>query len=146
MPGGTSRTSQSTTWHVISHSMAILKARTTPLIIINTNRYNVWVRQALSAAKLYHVGCDEIEYMATTYQQLPSYIEIPAPPGTQNLSNFQLITLPELHKIILSTPNKELWAQPNPDQIIKTDPSFNSGSNSWDYQYFIQGWNCSRVL
>ena len=40
------------------------------------------------------------------HQQLPPYIEILAPPGTHNLRNFQPITLPELQKIVLSTPNK----------------------------------------
>ena len=35
------------------------------MIIINTNRYNAWVRQLLLAAKLYNVECDEIEYRAT---------------------------------------------------------------------------------
>ena len=37
---------------VINWCMAIPKARTTPMIIVNTNRYNVWVRQPLLAAKL----------------------------------------------------------------------------------------------
>ena len=35
------------------------------MIIINTNKYNVWVRQPLLAAKLYDVECDSIEYRAT---------------------------------------------------------------------------------
>ena len=34
------------------------------MIIINTNRYNVWVRQPLLAAKLYDAECIEIEYTA----------------------------------------------------------------------------------
>ena len=33
--------------------MAIPKARTISIIIINTNKYNVWVRHPLLAAKLY---------------------------------------------------------------------------------------------
>ena len=45
--------------------MAIPKARTIPMIIINTNRYNVWVRQPLLAAKLFDVECNETEYRAT---------------------------------------------------------------------------------
>ena len=50
---------------VINWCMAILKARTIPMIIINTNRYNVWLRQPLLAAKLYDIKCIEIEYRAT---------------------------------------------------------------------------------
>ena len=40
------------------------KARTIPVIIINTNRYNVWIRQPLLAAELPDMECDEIEYRA----------------------------------------------------------------------------------
>ena len=42
--------------------MAIPKARTIPVIIINTNRYSVWVRQPLLAAELFDAECNEIEY------------------------------------------------------------------------------------
>ena len=54
---------------VINQCVAILKARTIPVIIINTNRYNVWVRQPLLAAVLFDVECNEIEYRATMDQQ-----------------------------------------------------------------------------
>ena len=47
---------------VINWCVAIPKARTIPVIIINTNKYNVWVRQPLLAAELFDVECDEIEY------------------------------------------------------------------------------------
>ena len=46
---------------VINWCMAIPKARTIPVIIINANRYNVWIRQPLLAAELFDVECDEIE-------------------------------------------------------------------------------------
>ena len=52
---------------VINWCMAILKARTIPVIIINTNRYNVWIREPLLAAELFDVECDEIEYKANMY-------------------------------------------------------------------------------
>ena len=39
------------------------------MIIINTNRYNVWVRQPLLAAELFDVECSEIEYRATMDQE-----------------------------------------------------------------------------
>ena len=54
---------------VINKCMAIPKARTIPIIIINTNQYNVWVRQPLLAAKLFNAECDEIEYRVTMNQE-----------------------------------------------------------------------------
>ena len=53
------------------------------------------------------------------HQQLPPYIEILAPPGTQNFSNFQPITLPKLQKIILSTPNKNCELNSIPTRLLK---------------------------
>ena len=50
---------------VINWCVAIPKARTIPMIIINTSRYNVWVRQPLLAAKLFDAEYNEIEYRAT---------------------------------------------------------------------------------
>ena len=50
---------------VINQCMTIPKARTLPVIIINTNRYNVWIRQPLLAVKLFDGECYEIEYRAT---------------------------------------------------------------------------------
>ena len=44
--------------------MAIPKARLIPVILINTNRYNVWIRQPLLAAELFDAECNEIEYRA----------------------------------------------------------------------------------
>ena len=32
---------------------------------INTNRYNVWIRQPLLAAELFDTECNEIDYRAT---------------------------------------------------------------------------------
>ena len=49
---------------VINQCMAIPKPRTIPVIIINTNRYNVWTRQPLLAAELFHEECNENEYRA----------------------------------------------------------------------------------
>ena len=37
--------------------------------IINTNRYNVWVRQPLLAGKLFDAECNEIEYRETMDQE-----------------------------------------------------------------------------
>ena len=45
--------------------MAIPQVRAVPIIIINTNKFNIWVRQPLLAAKLYDAECDKIEYRAT---------------------------------------------------------------------------------
>ena len=54
---------------VINQCVAIPKARTIPAIIINTKRYNVWIRQPLLAAKLFDVECDEIEYRVNMNQE-----------------------------------------------------------------------------
>ena len=43
---------------VINWCVAIPKARTIPVIIINNNRYNVWIRQPLLAAELFEAECD----------------------------------------------------------------------------------------
>ena len=53
---------------VINRCMATLKARSIPVILINTNRYNVWIRQPLLVAKLFDVECDEIEYRVNMSQ------------------------------------------------------------------------------
>ena len=50
---------------VINWCTAILKGRTIAVTIINTNRYNVWNRQPLLAAKLYDVECTKNEYSET---------------------------------------------------------------------------------
>ena len=46
----------------------IPKARSIPVILINTNRFNVWIRQPLLAAKLFNAKCNEIEYRANMSQ------------------------------------------------------------------------------
>ena len=52
-------------------------------------------------------------------QHLPPYAERPAPPGTQDLSDFQPVTLPKLQKIIQSTPNKNCDLDPVPTSLLK---------------------------
>ena len=47
---------------MVNQCVSVPKARIISVIIINTNRYNVWIRQPLLAAKLFDVECDEIEY------------------------------------------------------------------------------------
>ena len=54
---------------VVNWCVAIPKARDIPVIIINTNKYNVLVRQPLLAANLYDAECDQIEYRATMDQE-----------------------------------------------------------------------------
>ena len=54
---------------VINWYVAMPKARTIPVIIIHTNRYNVWIRQPLLGAKLFDAECDEIEYRANMNQE-----------------------------------------------------------------------------
>ena len=52
-------------------------------------------------------------------QHLPLYAERPAPPGTQDLSDFQPVTLPKLQKIIRSTPNKNYDLDTVPTSLLK---------------------------
>ena len=54
---------------VINRGMATPKARSIPVILINTNRYNVWIRQPLLAAKLFDVECNEIKYRVNMSQE-----------------------------------------------------------------------------
>ena len=81
MPSGASGTHNLPLGIVINQCMAIPKVRIIP-IIINTNRYHVWVRQPLLAAELFDAECDEIEYMATMDQEgdnIANWFQ-PAPP------------------------------------------------------------------
>ena len=54
---------------MINRCVAIPKARPIPVILINTNRYNVWIRQPLLAAELFDAGCNEMEYRANMNQE-----------------------------------------------------------------------------
>ena len=77
---------------VINLCMAILKARTIPIIVINTKRYNVWVRQPLLADELYDAECTEIEYRATMAWEVEN-ITIrfqPVPPQLININSCQV--------------------------------------------------------
>ena len=65
--------------------------------------------------KIANIHTDLIE----KHQHLPPYVERPAPPGTQDLSDFQPVTLPILHKIIQSTPNKNCDLDPVPTSLLK---------------------------
>ena len=44
---------------VINRCLATTKARSVPVILVNTNRQNVWIRQPLLAAELF--GTDQVE-------------------------------------------------------------------------------------
>ena len=50
---------------VVNWYMAIPKARAIPVMISNTNKYNLWVRQPLLAAEISDAECVSIGYMAT---------------------------------------------------------------------------------
>ena len=50
---------------VVNWCVAIPKARAKPIIIINTNKFNVWVRLPLLAVELYDTECNQIEYRTT---------------------------------------------------------------------------------
>ena len=81
---------------VVNWCMAITKARAIPIIIIHTNKYNVWVRQPLLAAELYDAECDQIEYMATMNQEEENIkIEFhPVPFQIIDINNYQVDARP----------------------------------------------------
>ena len=70
--------------------MVISKARAIPIILGNTNRVNVWVRQPLLAVEFYDVRCDQTEYRTTVAQ------------GRNNLRLGSNLYLPVLLTSILS--------------------------------------------
>ena len=53
---------------VANRCMANPKTSTILIILINTNKFNVWVSQPLLVAKLYDAECDQIEYRARMVQ------------------------------------------------------------------------------
>ena len=72
--------------------MAIQEARVIPITIINTNKFNIWVRQSLLAAQLYDAGCDQIEYRTTTDWE-ENNINVwfqPVPPQLINIKSCQV--------------------------------------------------------
>ena len=78
---------------VINWYVAIPKARSIPVILINTNRYNVWIeRQPLLAAELFNVECDEIKYRANMNQDGDNILVgfQPVPPQLINNNSCQV--------------------------------------------------------
>ena len=55
---------------VFNRCVATTKARSVPVILVNTNRQNVWIRQTLLAAELFSVDqVEEIEHRANMERQ-----------------------------------------------------------------------------
>ena len=77
---------------VINQCMAIPQARSIPVILINTNRYNVWIRQTLLAATLFDVECNEMEYRANMNQDGDNILVgfQPVPPQLININSCQV--------------------------------------------------------
>ena len=90
---------------VITRCMATPKSRSIPVILINTNRYNVWIIQPLLAAKLFDVECNEIEYRANLSQDDNNILVgfQPVPPQLINTSRCQV----EAGPIQLDSPKME---------------------------------------
>ena len=90
---------------VINQYVATPKARSIPVILINTNRYNVWIRQPLLAVKLFNAECDEIEYRANMNQD-GNNISVgfqPVPPQLINTNSCQV----EAGPVQLDSPETE---------------------------------------
>ena len=106
---------------VVNGYMAIPEARTIPIIIINTNRFNVWVRQPLIAAKL-----DDVEYNMLKYKTTIDWegqnIKIgfqPVPPQLIDINSCQVEAGP---------------IQPTSPKI---GPRSDTGSTSFDFKSVI---------
>ena len=69
----------------INQCVPILKAITIPVIIINTNKYNVWIKQPLLAVKLFDVECNEVEYKVTMNWEGDNISALDWTPILQNL-------------------------------------------------------------
>ena len=50
---------------VFNGCMATLKSNILPIFLVNTNKFNVWVRQPLLKAELYDADYYQLEYGAT---------------------------------------------------------------------------------
>ena len=72
--------------------MATPKARSIPVIMINTNRYNVWIRQPLLAAELFDVECNKMEYRANMNWDGDNILVgfQPVPPQLINTNSYQV--------------------------------------------------------
>ena len=76
---------------VINRRVATPKARSIPVILINTNRYNVWIRQPLLAAKLFNAECNEIKYRTGISWDNKILVGFqPVPPQLINTSSCQV--------------------------------------------------------
>ena len=107
---------------VINRCVAIPKARSIPVIIINTNRYNVWIRQPLLAAELFDAECDKIEYRANMNQDGDNILVgfKPVPPQLINTNSCQV----EAGHI-----------QPDSPKIEKPEFGHRLGTNSAEFNF-----------
>ena len=107
---------------VFNWCVAIPKVRTIPVIIINTNQYNVWVRQPLLAAKLFDADCNEIEYWVTMNQE-GGNISVgfhPVPPQLADINSCQVEAGP---------------IQPNSPKIERPEFGPRPDTNSADFNF-----------
>ena len=54
---------------VVNGCVVIPKLRAMPIILINTNKFNVWVRHLLLAAELYDADKEEVKHRSTMDQE-----------------------------------------------------------------------------
>ena len=95
---------------VINWCVVIPKATLIHVILINTNRYYVWIRQHFLAAELFDAKCDEIEYRANMNQHGDN-ISVgfqPVPPQLINTNSSQVeagpvqLDSPEIERSVFS--------------------------------------------
>ena len=95
--------------------MVVPKARSIPIILINTNRYNIWIRQPLLAAKLFNAECNEMEYRVNMNPDGDNILVGFQPVPPQQLFNTNSCQV-EVGPIQLDSPEKErLEFGPRPD-------------------------------
>ena len=100
---------------VVNRCVATVKSRSVPVILINTNKQNVWLRQPLLAAELYTVEYHPVEHQADIEVQgdVANVSFLPVVPNTIRVQLGQV----ESTSIDTSTPNPEekLVFGPRPD-------------------------------
>ena len=117
---------------MVNWCMAVPKARAKPVIIINTNKYNVWFRQPLLAAKIYDVECKSIEYgVAMDLERENITIRFqPVPPELIDINSCQV----EVRPIQPTSPEVEKPEfSPRPD-TDSADFDFKTEIDQWPFQ------------
>ena len=118
---------------VVNHTLVKpSKSRLVPMILINTNSYNVWIRQPLLAAELYDIDYHPWEYETTVNHEEDS-----------NMSKFGFQPVPtaELQADIMATAQESVEEEKdndsdkeNEDVLPKLHPRPDTSSPDFDFK------------